>query len=194
MIWVMSVGDRYIIQMLPHGAEDVGIYSAGYGLVSQPFLMLSGVLAAAFRPVWYSAVATGNPTEARRHYSRWLLLATLGAAIGVTLAWLLAPWAVGVFLGPRYKAAEAVVPWIAAGYFFYCLQQVMEGHLMARKHARAVLVASAVAALLSVALTIPMVLHFGYKGAAYACPLYFAAHWAVTGLVVAMTRSTPWAA
>lgn len=183
MTWVISVSDRYIIQWLSPHAADVGIYSAGYALVSQPFIMLSAILASTLRPVWFAAASQGEQAAARRTFHLWLTLAVVGAGAGVVLTWILAAWATRTLLAPEYGQAVVLLPWFAAGYLFFTLQQMFEAHLLAQKRSLAVLVTGVMAAGLAIVSTVPLVYHFGMLGAAYACPIYFSGHLAATAVL-----------
>ena len=81
------------------------------------------------------------------------------------------------------------MPWIALGYLFYVVEQVLEQKLLAYKRTRAVLAAQTCGAMASVVVTIPCVLRFGAKGAAYACPIYFAIQCVV--VMVLLRRPSP---
>jgi O-antigen/teichoic acid export membrane protein len=191
LTWVISVSDRYLIEWFSPDRADVGIYSAGYALVSQPFIILTGILAATLRPVWFSAASNSDATTAARTFRLWLMLATVGAGLGVALTWGLAPWATRTLLAPQYGAAARLMPWIAAGYFFYSIQQVLENHLLAMKRGLEVLLAGAVAATLAIAVTAPLVYHFGMMGAAYACPIYFGGHCLACAALAGVSRPAP---
>jgi O-antigen/teichoic acid export membrane protein len=181
--WIIGVSDRYIIQWLSPNADDVGIYSAAYAVVSQPFIMAITMQAAALRPVWFSAVAHDDMRAAGSVFRQWMIAAVSIAGAGAILCWLLAPWATRILLAPKYAAALSLMPWIAAGYFFFSVQQVLEVQLLAHRRTRAVVAVGAAGAVLSVAVTIPLVSRFGMQGAAYACPIYFGGQCALSALV-----------
>jgi O-antigen/teichoic acid export membrane protein len=173
MNWFTSVSDRYIIAWFSHNTFMVGVYAAGYGLVSQPFLLMHAVVALTLRPAYFSSVAGGNDVHARHVFRVWLFVSVMVCMAGVAAFYLGRTFAVDTFLGPRYRGAISFVPWIALGYLFYVVEQVLEQQLLAYKRTVAVLTAQTGGAIASVAVTIPCVLRFGAKGAAYACPIYF---------------------
>lgn len=191
LTWVISVSDRYLIEWFSPERADVGVYSAGYALVSQPFIILTGILAATLRPVWFSAASNSDAHTAARTFRLWLMLAAVGGGLGAALTWALAAWATRTLLAPQYAAAASLMPWIAAGYFFYSIQQVLENHLLAMKRGLAVLLAGAIAATLAIAVTAPLVYHFGMMGAAYACPIYFGGHCLACAALAGASRSAP---
>ena len=87
-------------------------------------------------------------------------------------------WALGI------EGAVGFVPWIALGYLFYVAEQVLEQQLLAYKRTVAVLGAQTSGAIASVAVTIPCVLRFGAKGAAYACPIYYSVQCLIVALLI----------
>jgi O-antigen/teichoic acid export membrane protein len=186
--WTSSVSDRYIIEWASRDMASIGVYSAGYGLISQPFLLMHGVVALTLRPVYFAAVSRGDQRRAQHTFATWISIsAVVCAAATVVIYWWREPL-VAVFLGPKYRGAVVFVPWIALGYFFYVIEQVMEQTLLAHNRTKLVLIAQSCGAVASVIVTVPLVMHFGALGAAYACPAYFLIQLLT---VVAMLRRNP---
>lgn len=171
--WTTSVSDRYIIASLSHDAASLGVYAAGYGLISQPFLLIHGVVALTLRPAYFAAVTRNDVAHAKRTFVTWLAISASICAIATLATYFARVLLVEGFLGPQYRGAIAYVPWIALGYFFFVVEQVLEQPLLAHKQTFSVLVAQACGAVASLVVTIPLVIHFGAIGAAYACPGYF---------------------
>jgi O-antigen/teichoic acid export membrane protein len=171
--WTTSVSDRYIIEWVSHDVSGVGVYAAGYGLISQPLLLIHGVVALTLRPVYFAAVSRGDAAHAKRTFAAWLATTASICMLATLSIYLARAPLVGLLLGPKYRGAAAFVPWIALGYLFYAIEQVLEQSLLAHKQTSSVLVAQIFGALASVAITIPCVMRFGAVGAAYACPIYF---------------------
>jgi O-antigen/teichoic acid export membrane protein len=188
--WLTGLSDRYIIQWLSHDLVSVGIYAAGYGLVSQPFLLLHAVTALTLRPVYFSAVSREDRAHATRTFRTWLTLSTGICVLAVVLVYLWRNVIVGMLLGPQYRAASVVVPWIALGYLFYVIEQILEQNLLAHKRTRSVLYAQAWGAGASIAVTVPLVAACGMVGAAYACPIYFLIQCMAAGLMVLRGRDS----
>ena len=171
--WITSVSDRYIIQWVSHDLPSVGVYVAGYGLASQPFLILQMVILLTFRPVYFAAISRGDNRHAKRTFRTWLILSTAICSTATGLIFVWRNLLVSALLGPKYHNAVVVVPWIALGYLFYVVEQVFEQHLLAHKRTDAVLITQVCGAVASIAITTSMVASFGMVGAAYACPVYF---------------------
>jgi O-antigen/teichoic acid export membrane protein len=185
--WATAVSDRYLIQWLTHDAQSVGLYAAGYGLISQPFLMLHGVAALTLRPVYFAAVSREDSVQAAKVFRVWLAVTGGICAVAAALIFVFRDLLVGALLGPKYGGAAIVVPWIALGYLFYVIEQVLEQHLLAHKRTRAVLSAQVFGAVSSLIVTIPLVATHGMVGAAYACPVYFAIQCLIAGVLVLRT-------
>jgi O-antigen/teichoic acid export membrane protein len=171
--WLVSVSDRYIIQWLTHDLFSVGVYAASYGLISQPFLLLQGV-----------AVSRQDNAAAAKTFRVWLALAAGLCILALAGIVLFRTLLVRALLGPKYHDAVVVVPWIALGYLFFVVEQVLEQHLLAHKRTKAVLSAQACGALASICVTVPMVASLGWVGAAYSCPIYFLLQGLVTTALV----------
>ena len=189
LLWITGVSDRYIIEWLSRDAAKVGMYAAGYGLISQPFIMTNSILGQTLRPIYFTAIATGNRSHARRVFGIWLMIAGCICIGGAALAYMLRNVLVKVFLASQYAGAAPIIPWIAVGYIFYVLQQALEQNLIAHRRTMAVLVCQSVGAFASIAATVPLVLKFGMIGAAYACPIYFLMQ-AATNLLLILTGPT----
>jgi len=171
--WTSSVSDRYIIEWVSGDIASIGVYSAGYGLISQPFLLLHGVVALTLRPVYFAAVSRADKRHASQTFATWIAITTVVCGTATVLIYLIRDPLVRTFLGPKYRGATVFVPWIALGYFFYVIEQVLEQSLLAHNRTKSVLITQTCGAIASVIVTIPLVIQFGALGAAYACPLYF---------------------
>jgi O-antigen/teichoic acid export membrane protein len=185
MNWITAVSDRYIIEWISHDTYSVGIYAAGYGLVSQPFLLMHAVVALTLRPAYFAAVAGASHRRARHLFNVWLLISGSVCLLAAAAFFGARTFVVDMFLGHQYQGAKDFVPWIALGYLFYVVEQVLEQQLLAYKRTAAVLMTQTGGAFCSVAVTVPCVAKFGAIGAAYACPIYFAIQCLI---VVALSR------
>jgi O-antigen/teichoic acid export membrane protein len=171
--WTTSVSDRYIIEWISRDTSALGVYAAGYGLISQPFLLMHGVVALTLRPVYFAAVSRDETERAQGVFRVWIATSASICTISTLAIYFARAQLVEAFLGPKYRDAVSFVPWIAFGYLFYVVEQVLEQPLLAHKRTSSVLLAQVCGAVSSVAVTIPFVMHYGAVGAAYACPVYF---------------------
>jgi O-antigen/teichoic acid export membrane protein len=173
LTWATQLSDRYIIELVTHDAVGVGVYAAGYGLTSAPLMIINGVVQLVLRPVYFAAESRGNHTSADRTFRLWMLATGSFCLLAAGLLFLMRAFVVSTFLGPKYHDAVLVIPWIAFGYVFYALEQVLEQKMLAQKRSHAVLIAQVAGAAVSIVVTIPLVMKCGMIGAAYACPIYF---------------------
>lgn len=90
----------------------VGAFAGALMLSRIPIMFVSAVYAPLIRPL-ADATAVGDVHGFRRTYR---LTITLGAALAVVFAlagWLLGPWAVGIYLGPKYLISSGVTTILA---------------------------------------------------------------------------------
>jgi O-antigen/teichoic acid export membrane protein len=163
--WLLDLGDRYLLAAFA-GAEATGRYAAVYGLASQPFISVSGVIATTLRPVLFDAVARADPEEERRISLLWM-----GAVVGVSflgfmLLLALGPWLVRIMLGKAFRGAVGLVPWIAGAYAFQGVRHVFEGIISARRKTHLLLILQIVAAISSMVLYVILIPTLGATGAA----------------------------
>jgi O-antigen/teichoic acid export membrane protein len=171
--WITSVSDRFLIVWLSRDLDSVGVYAAGYAVVSQLFLMIHGLVALTLRPSYFGAVARADTPGARRTFRLWLATSSALCTLAAVLVSFGGNVLVAALLGESYRRAAGMVPWIAIGYLLFVIEQVQEQKLLAYKRTKAVLFAQGLGALTSIVATIPLVIRYGGVGAAYACPLYF---------------------
>lgn len=163
--WVMSLGDRYILAAW-NDASAVGLYAAVYGLGSQPFTKMGGVLHNTFRPRLFNAVAEGDQAGERR-----IFLLFLGAMVGVSIAGVIgvtlaADWLAHIFLGAAFWSAAPLIPWIAGAFALQNVQQVFETEIYAQKKTHLLLIMQGSAAGTALGLYLLLIPALGAKGAA----------------------------
>ncbi len=172
--WISSSSDRYLIGWT-HGLDEVGTYSAGYGLAARPAIVLSLTLITVLRPIYYSAVSSTDRQGAARTLRLWLLL-SLGLGLALTaLVYVTRHWLVLLALSPRYRAAAELLPPIALGYVFLSIAQMYETVCLAYKRPGLVTAIEVGGALVSLAIEIPLIWSRGAVGAAWSVPAYYGA-------------------
>lgn len=182
--WVTSLSDRYIIEWFTHDAAAIGVYAAGYGLASAPLMVINGVVLMVLRPVYFATESHGDYHRAERTFVIWSMTTGICCLAAAGLIFLTRSFIVTAFLGPQYRNAVTVIPWIGLGYAFYAVEQVLEQKMLAKKRSAAVLISQTAGGVASVVITIPLVMKFGMMGAAYACPIYFFLQFAVAAAVL----------
>lgn len=171
--WINALSDRYIVGGLL-GVKAVGMYAAAYGLSASPFLIAQTIVGQTLSPLYFNAVSTGDEVLARKTFLSWFFGTAALCCVGTAAVVVLQEWIAFLFLGAEYRAASALMPWIALGNSIYALCLVLTLRLQAQKRSGRVLLAYLLGAVATVAITAPMTSYLGLLGAAMACPCYFA--------------------
>ncbi len=174
MNWTQSVGDRYLIAGLI-GLEEAGLYAATYGLVAQPFLMVTAFLDTWLRPRFFESVAKGEAMARDRIFLFWLVLAAAIGTFGVLCFHFLHEWVASILLAEDFRHVSYLMPWIAAGYACHAVLSPFLKFCFAYEKTNYVLIVRTVTAIATVAIAVPLISTFGLMGAAYAVPGYFGA-------------------
>ncbi len=170
--WISSLGDRYIMGAMT-GLEQVGIYSAAYGLVSRPFLMAGSVLEQTLRPVYFDAVSSGDKGRERKAFMALLCTTIFFSLCFAAIISIFSREIAGLLLEKKYRASAGLMPWIALGYAFLVTSYVFEKICFAYKRTKAVSLVQTAGALASLCIGIPLIYYYGMRGAAIAVPVYF---------------------
>jgi O-antigen/teichoic acid export membrane protein len=164
--WAIHLGDRYILEFF-HGSQEVGLYSAAYGLASQPFLMLSGVATLLIRPRLFESI--GEDSKSALRYRRvWLGTLLLVGGMGLVLLIILHQWIARILLAEEYRTAAGLIPIIGAAYLMLAMGQGLENWAMAENRTRRILAAGIVSMLVSIGSALLWIPRFGSDGAAWA--------------------------
>jgi len=170
--WVSSLSDRYIISGML-GVGQVGIYIAGYGLISMPFLMAGGIIGQTLRPPYYQAVSAGNITLEKKLFRIQLAITVLVCGAGVVAVFFLRNIIAALLLAKEYRSAVSLMPWIAAGITLQVISQIFEGILIAYKRTGFLLIVHSFGAIVCVLSVYFLIRRFNLIGAAIACPIYY---------------------
>jgi len=170
--WTSGLGDRYIIGAML-GLEEVGVYSAVYGLVSRPFLMIGRIVELTLRPFYHNAVSANNHKLSRETFNTWLkfLLPACLVSFMVVLLW--HKCIATLFLGERYRSGANLMPWIAFGHCLLVLSHAFARVCYAQGKTRLVLLVELSGSICSIGLGIFAIYFWGLIGAAVAVPVYF---------------------
>ena len=166
---VATSGARSLIEILA-SAEQLGWYTAAFLVVQNTLAVVAAGIASAGYPAAVRAVDRGDATGAERllRANATLLLAVLSPmAVGMALT---APGLAGLLVGAAYApAVAALTPWLAAaGYFASLRGQFLDYAFQLGKRPGLQLSVTAVAAAISVGLTLVVVPRWGALGAAVA--------------------------
>jgi O-antigen/teichoic acid export membrane protein len=185
--WISSLSDRYLISGML-GVEQVGLYAAGYGLISMPFLMAGDIIGQTLRPPYYQAVSAGNITFAKKLLRTQLSITILVCAAGVVAVFFLSNLIATLLLAEEYRNAVSLMPWIAAGITLQVIAQIFEGVLIAYKRTGFLLMVHSLGAIVCVLSVYILIRRFNLIGAAMACPVYYLSM-LMTGIIMATIAS-----
>ena len=159
----LVVADRFILERTRTMAE-VGIYSVAYTCGMAMFMITSSVMQA-WSPVFFDLARDGEVLKSRRSVlsaaiaELLIFLAILGGAAAPVFA---------RFLDPRYSELARLIPLVVAGYLFHGFFALLQLSIMQSKRSHAVLLSSALALAVNVALNFAWIPRWGMYGAAYA--------------------------
>jgi O-antigen/teichoic acid export membrane protein len=174
--WIVNVGDRYILEYF-HGASAVGIYSAAYGLMSTPFLVLGGMVARYVYPFWYKYSAEKD-VKSEENIKKYMLLTTVIISfLGVILVMLFKDWLALILLSRNYRGgAIKLMPWIAGGYALLIVAWAFDISAYAKKKTKVITISYCVAAGVNILLNILLIPRIGALGAAISTFITFLAY------------------
>lgn len=164
--WFANLGDRYILAGAT-SSEETGIYSAAYGLASQPFIVLAGIAAQTLRPVLFDAFSSGDGKKVGRVLFAWLASLAAIFAGGLLLLWLLSDQIVRLILAEAFWEASPLLVWIGVAYSVQGVQQAFASLIYAQRRTDLLVIMRVVTALSAAALYFLLIPPFGALGAAW---------------------------
>jgi len=170
--WVNGVGDRYLIGSML-GLGQAGIYSAVYGLMSRPFIMISGIVELTLRPLYNRLVAEQKHREAAHLLAKWLLIVSLAVGAAFAFVILFDKLIIKILLAEKYRSGISLMAWISGGYALLALSDVYIKVCYAYGYTGRILMVQAIGAVVSLTLAVIGIKLFGLIGAAMAVPVYF---------------------
>jgi O-antigen/teichoic acid export membrane protein len=170
--WISGMADRYMIGGML-SAENVGMYAAAYGLASRPLLMLSSIAETSIRPLYYSAIVRNDLPASRKYLVTWFAVVSVAGTAVCLLFALFHEEVAALLLGPRFREASYLMPWIAAGYGLLALYHISARVCLGNDAPQAVTVTETAGALLAVVIGFVFIQAYGLWGAAVAVPVYY---------------------
>jgi O-antigen/teichoic acid export membrane protein len=190
---VLDASDRFVIEYF-RGAEEVGIYSANYTLVTMGVIFVATPLLSAAVPLIMDAWESGHRERIHRvisTFSRYYLLTSVPV---VAFSTVFARQIAALFLGESFRRGYTIIPWVLFGVFLWNF--AMYGHkgLKLREKTGVMFVLVAVCCVVNFLLNLVLVPKYGYNGAAVSTFVGYAlypvlVHW-VTRRYLAW--SIPW--
>lgn len=186
--WAINAQDRYFVAAMV-GLDATGLYTVAYSVGYVLNVVHTGVLTG-FNPHFYERARQG-PRERReivRFTYGYLGASLVGWVFFVAAVWLLVP----VFLGPAFVASFEFIPWVALGYTFNALRNVMTGYLYIAERTRLIAALTLSAAVLNALLNVAFIHVWGALGAAVATAVTFAFIAILTTIVAVRSHPMPW--
>jgi O-antigen/teichoic acid export membrane protein len=164
---LLSMGDRYIIQKML-GANELGIYSAAYNMCDYIKGALLGSMIAAIQPMymrlWEEKGVVATSEFLQKFIGVYMMLSMLViagmAAIGGEL--------LSVLASQKYRAGEAVVPWVMAGMAIESVVLITGAGLYIQKRSKIIMLLVFLSAVLNLGLNVLLLPSLGLVGAGVA--------------------------
>lgn len=163
--WILSLSDRYILEFF-RSSQEVGIYSASYGIAEHSILLIAALFALTAGSIEFNIWEKEGEKKSQEFVSkltRYYLLACIPAVVGLSV---LAKPAISVLTAPEYYGGHQIIPFVAFGAFLLGLQQRFHAGLVFYKKTRPIMFCIIVAGILNLALNILLVPKYGYMAAA----------------------------
>ena len=168
MGWLSNQSDRYVLAAYLSTAA-VGQYAAAFGISSRLPQVAGGLLNDLFRPALFEAENRGDFARGKRLLMAWLVGLTATITVLIFALFLFGDHLADLLLAKAYRpGAKESMGWIATGYGFTVLAQVIENQIFAMGSSRTLLWTKLSGGVANVALAIAIVPAYGVLGAARA--------------------------
>jgi O-antigen/teichoic acid export membrane protein len=163
--FVVEISDRYVIGFYM-GAENVGIYSAAYGIGVIP-LVLSAYLVYMLKPTIYALYDKGMIEKARMYLSySWKYLLTLSIPSACGLSILAKPLLLTMTTTKYISDGVYVIPLVVLSIVIWGMEQIFAVSLLIFKRRKIFIIAFIIGALTNFVLNILLVPYYGIVAAA----------------------------
>jgi O-antigen/teichoic acid export membrane protein len=189
--WVLHESDRALLAYF-NSVEVVGVYSAAYGLVSTPFLLLLGAVTQVLYPVMFRVTVQGGSGN-RAEFVKGMLVVSIAICIPLlTIVWFFSDEIVRVALGPTYREqAAGLLFWVALGYSFMSISLSFDLAAFSEKNTTHILMAHCVAATTNVSVNLILIPQYGALGAVWATALSLFVYFIVMSFLYIRYASRP---
>lgn len=164
---LLSIADRYMIAAFI-GPEGVGIYAVGYTIASMSIQLPLSILILASIPVVVSTFENKGETETQILFRKLLsvyFIVLTPVVFGIAA---LSMDIVNIVLGEQFQQTFVILPWVAAGVFFFGLSQLTNTPFQLKEKPHLLIYLIFPSAILNIILNLFMIPQFGILGAAYA--------------------------
>jgi O-antigen/teichoic acid export membrane protein len=166
--WTLAVADRFILAIY-HTPHEVGLYTAVYGLGSQPMLMMSGMAAQLIFPFIFKAAAQKRVKSEALAATYALSSACIFGILGMATLLVFGEQIIALLLAKSYREnALPILMWVAAGYALLGVASSFELKAYAGKRTFVISLAYGVATIVNLGLNMLWIPSDGAVGAARA--------------------------
>lgn len=175
--WLQQASDRWSLETFA-STRDVAIFAVLYQVGYSPISSVSGLATAVLGPVLYQRAGDAASAErlarvrstVRRLCAVILVLTVAGTGIAV----LLADPVFAILVGPEFRGAAGLLPWLVATGGLFAAGQVLSLGLMAEVNTSRLIRPKVVTAVVGLALNIVGALWAGVTGVAIASTIFAA--------------------
>lgn len=166
--WALGVADRFILAAY-HSPHDVGLYTAVYGLGSQPMLIVTGMMAQVVYPFLFKAAAQKRAETQVQVFWYSVSTAAVAGAFSMGALFLFGRQLIELLLAETYRVnALPLLLWVAAGYSLLGIASSFELKAYAGKRTAVISIAYGIAAVVNLGLNLLWIPSDGALGAARA--------------------------
>ena len=166
--WVSNLADRYVLAANLDVAA-VGQYVAAFGIASRLPALLGGFMNDLFRPALFESESRGEGARADRLFVLWLSAVAVSIAVLVSLLYMVGDVVSLLLLAPSYRpGAKEIMCWVATGYGFITLAQVVENKILAAGRSGILMATKFAGAAANLMLAVILIPSGGAMGAAMA--------------------------
>lgn len=181
---ILAIGDRYLVKAFL-GSQAVGTYAAGYTMADYGIQLPLSILMLSALPVIVTAYEKKGDGEAAHVLRRVISIYFVVLLAGMVGLIALSHDMVHLLLGKSFQNAGAVLPWVAAGIFFFGLTQSMGMPFQLKEKPMIPVYLLFFSALLNLSLNCFVIPRYGIVGAAFAT---FAAYFIYAAALYLLVR------
>lgn len=163
--WAQSLSDRYILGFF-RGSQEVGIYSASYGISERSIFFITSLFLLASSPIGFNIwekQGVKASQEFMRKLARYYILIGLPATVGLSV---LAKPIVHIIVASHYYSGYIIIPLIAFGAFLVGVAHRFTIGLSYHKRTDLLMVCYLGSVVLNVVLNFIYIPEYGYTAAA----------------------------
>lgn len=186
---LLNFADRVLIELL-RGSEAVGIYASNYSVVHYGLGLVFTPIIISAEPILMNLWDENNEAEVAAtitDMTRYLLIVGVPAVIGAAAFHRVLS---NLLLGASYAQGAVVIPIIAVGLLIWNAAIIGQKGIEVEERTTILLYGIALAVVVNVVVNVPLIIRFGYVGAAVATLMSFVLY---AGFILVVTRRyIPW--